>query len=158
MTIIARRPFMPIINVSVTGKPDPDLSRRIANQAARLTKLHLKKDPAITAVAVHYVDPAHWFAGGTSLAEQNTNTFWLDIKVVDGANTKQEMASYLDAVFSSLSGLLGAAHNESYVLVHEVPAAAYGFGGKTQEFRFISSKLNPPDWVPSDTKKAPRGF
>ncbi|TIU15018.1 MAG: 4-oxalocrotonate tautomerase, partial [Mesorhizobium sp.] len=25
--------------------------------------------------------------------------------------------------------------------VHEVPAAAYGYGGKTQEFRFISGRL-----------------
>ncbi len=145
VTINAMELPVPIINISVTGKPDPALSQRIALEATRLTGRHLKKDPTITAVAVHYVDPAHWFAGGTSLAEQHANTFWLDIKVVDGTNTKQEMASYLEEIFASLGTLLGTAHNESYVLVHEVPAAAYGFGGKTQEFRFISGKLKPPD-------------
>jgi 4-oxalocrotonate tautomerase len=132
---------MPIINVSITGQPDPALSQRIAQQVTDLTKLHLKKDPTITAVAIHYVDPAHWFAGGTSLAAQGANTFWLDIKVVDGTNTKPELESYLKNVFATLSGTLGATHTESYVLVHEVPAAAYGFGGKTQEFRFISARL-----------------
>ncbi len=40
-----------------------------------------------------------------------------------------------------MSATLGRVHAESYVLVHEVSAAAYGFGGKTQEFRFISSRL-----------------
>ena len=132
---------MPIINVSVTGKPDPALSERIAQQVTELTRSHLRKDPAITAVAVHYIDPAHWFAGGRSLAAQGVNTFWLDIKVVDGTNTKQEMAAYLEDVYATLAGTLGETHQESYILVHEVPAAAYGFGGKTQEFRFISGKL-----------------
>jgi 4-oxalocrotonate tautomerase len=132
---------MPIINVSITGRPDPVLSQRIAEQVTELTKSHLKKDPTITAVAIHYVDPAHWFAGGKSLAAQGANTFWLDIKVVDGTNTKQEIASYLEDVFATLSGTLGTTHTESYILVHEVPAAAYGFGGKTQEFRFISGRL-----------------
>lgn len=132
---------MPYINVRVTVKPDAALSARIAMQVSELTKLHLRKDPTITAVAVDYVDPAHWFAGGRSLAEQGTNTFWLDIKVVDGTNTKPEMANYLEAVHGLMGDLLGGIHGESYVLVHEVPAAAYGFGGKTQEFRFIAGRL-----------------
>jgi 4-oxalocrotonate tautomerase len=37
--------------------------------------------------------------------------------------------------------LLGGVHTESYALVHEVPASAYGYGGQTQEFRYISGKL-----------------
>ncbi|MNF03410.1 hypothetical protein D3C80_2027240 [compost metagenome] len=62
--------------------------------------------------------------------------------MVDGTNTKQEMANYLEAVFNGFQQLLGNVHPESYILVHEVTAAAYGYEGKTQEFRYISSKLN----------------
>lgn len=134
-------PIMPIITVNVTGKADPALSQRIATGVSELTAKHLRKDPTITAVVVSYVDPAHWFAGGRSLADQGANSFWLDIKVVDGTNTKQEMASYLEAVFAGFQQLLGNVHSESYILVHEVSAAAYGFEGKTQEFRYISNKL-----------------
>lgn len=134
-------PIMPIINVSVTGKADPALSQRIASAVSELTAKYLHKDPTITAVVVNYVDPAHWFAGGRSLADQGANSFWLDIKVVDGTNTKQEMAGYLEAVFAGFQHLLGNVHSESYILVHEVSAAAYGFEGKTQEFRYISNKL-----------------
>lgn len=134
---------MPYINVTVTGQKNAALSKRIAGDVTELTKLHLRKDPTVTAVSVSYIDPEHWFAGGASLAEQGTNTFWLDIKVVDGTNTKPELAAYLDAVFATLSKTLGGAHPESYVLVHEVPAAAYGFGGKTQEYRFIAGRMQP---------------
>jgi len=132
---------MPYIDVTVTGSPDVALSERIATEVNDLTKTHLRKDPTLTAVSVSYVDPRHWFAGGKSLASQGASSFWLDIKVVDGTNTKQEMATYLDAVFGSLSNIIGSMHTESYVLVHEVPASAYGYGGKTQEYRYIEGRL-----------------
>lgn len=132
---------MPIINVTVSGKSDPALSSQIAAAVSELTATHLRKDPTVTAIAVTYIDPVHWFAGGKSLSEQDASSFWLDIKVVDGTNTKQETAAYLEAIFGRFEQLLGKLHPESYILVHEVPAAAYGYGGKTQEFRYISGKL-----------------
>ncbi|CDX18838.1 conserved hypothetical protein [Mesorhizobium plurifarium] len=132
---------MPIINISVTGKPDAKLSAAIAKDITEITAKELRKDPTITAVAVNYIDPQHWFAGGKSLAAHGVNTFWLDIKVVDGTNTKLELEAYLKAIFEAFGRLLGGVHEESYAFVHEVPAAAYGYGGKTQEFRFISGRL-----------------
>jgi 4-oxalocrotonate tautomerase len=133
---------MPMITLHHTGKPDLALSRRLAAEVTELTRTHLKKDPAVTAVAIHAVDPKQWFVGGISLAEHSLVGFWLDIKVTDATNTKGEMASYIDAVFASLPALLGPTHTESYILVHEVPAAAYGFGGRTQEHRFITGRLD----------------
>jgi 4-oxalocrotonate tautomerase len=132
---------MPIINISVTGQPRPELSAKVAAKVSDLTQSHLRKDPSVTAVVVSYVDPRHWFAGGKSLASQQASSFWLDIKVVDGTNTKQELGAYIEAIFASFEDILGTVHPESYVLVHEVPAAAYGYGGKTQEFRYISGRL-----------------
>jgi 4-oxalocrotonate tautomerase len=132
---------MPIINIAVTGKPDPALSAKLATDITELTRTHLRKDPTVTAVAVSYVDPQHWFAGGRSLAAQQKNTFWLDIKVVDGTNTKPELSAYIERVFAAMSDALGPMHEESYILVHEVSAAAYGYGGKTQEFRFIAGRM-----------------
>lgn len=132
---------MPIINISITSQPDAALSASIARQVTEITATQLRKDPTITAVAVTYIDPQHWFAGGKSLAEHGTKTFWLDIKVVDGTNTKLELEAYLKAIFAAFGSLLGGVHEESYAFVHEVPAAAYGYGGKTQEFRFISGRL-----------------
>lgn len=133
---------MPILNLVLSTPPDAGGSARIAARLSALTAEHLRKDPAVTAVAVHHVAPEHWFAGGRALSETGEASFWLDIKVVDGTNTKSQMADYVRAVFDAMSSLLSAPlHNESYVLVHEVPAAAYGFGGITQEHRFIAGRL-----------------
>ena len=40
--------------------------------------------------------------------------------------------------------LLGPLHGESYVHVNDVRADAYGFGGLTQERRYIARKLAVP--------------
>ena len=132
---------MPIITISVSGKADAVLSKEIAAEVSALTQKHLRKDPKVTSVVVAYIDPEHWFVGGSSLSEQAKRSFWLDIKVVDGTNTKQELEAYVAAIYQRMQSLLGNIHQESYILVHEVPAAAYGFGGKTQEYRFIAGKF-----------------
>ncbi|WP_263300728.1 tautomerase family protein [Azospirillum agricola] len=40
-----------------------------------------------------------------------------------------------------MAEVLGPLHEESYILVHEVQADAYGYGGRTQEHRCIAGKL-----------------
>ena len=135
---------MPILNVKVSATPSTDLSRAIADGLVEITARVLRKRPEITAVAVDYTAPEHWIVGGKSLAEHGKASFWLDIKVVDGTNTKDEKAQYLSEVFGLMRRLLARdLHEESYVLVHEVPADAYGFGGLTQEHRYIEGKLRP---------------
>jgi 4-oxalocrotonate tautomerase len=136
---------MPILNVKVSSKPSTELSEAIAKGLVEITARVLRKRPEITAVAIDYTAPEHWIVGGSSLAQQGKASFWLDIKVVDGTNTKDEKARYLSEVFAFMGQILGTGlHEESYVLVHEVPADAYGFGGLTQEHRYIESKLRPP--------------
>ena len=135
---------MPFINVIVSAQPDAALSARIAGEVANLTHRILGKDPAVTAVAVSCIGPQHWFAGGRSLAATGMTSFWLDIKITEATNTKAEIAEFIDAIYGTLAGLLsktgGPVHPESYALVDAVPAHAYGFGGRTQEHRFITAR------------------
>jgi 4-oxalocrotonate tautomerase len=60
--------------------------------------------------------------------------------VVDGTNTKDEKARYVKECFEAFDRLLGNLHPESYIYVHDVRAEAYGFGGQTQEYRYIKAK------------------
>ena len=60
---------------------------------------------------------------------------------MDGTNTKGELAAFLAAVFAAMGELLGPLHEESYALVHEVPAHAYGYGGLTQEHRYVAGRM-----------------
>ena len=133
---------MPLITVTYSSlRNAPSLKAEIAAAVSDLTAEILHKDPKVTAVIVKPVDAADWFAGGKALAEQNRASFWLDVHVTEGTNTKDEKAAYLAAVFKRMGELLGPLHEESYAHVDEVRGDAYGFGGLTQERRYIAGKL-----------------
>jgi 4-oxalocrotonate tautomerase len=67
--------------------------------------------------------------------------FWLDIRITDGTNTREEKAAFIAAAFAKMNELIGPLHSESYVHVNEVRGDAYGFGGVTQNERYITGKL-----------------
>ena len=91
---------------------------------------------AHTAIAIDYIDRDCWIVGGKLLSEQNKNSFYFDIKVTDETNTKDEKAQYIKEAFAGFEKILGSLHEESYVYVADVRATAYGYGGKTQEYRY----------------------
>jgi 4-oxalocrotonate tautomerase len=133
---------MPLITVTYsTSRQSPSLKADIAAAVSELTANILHKDPKVTAVIVKSADAADWFAGGKSLAEQKLASFWLDVHVTEGTNTKDEKAAYLAAMFKRMGELLGPLHTESYLHVDEVKGDAYGFGGLSQERRYIATKL-----------------
>jgi len=133
---------MPLITVRyATSRTSPTLKADVAALASRLAAEILHKDPKVTAVIVEAADPANWFAGGVSLAEQKLASFWLDIRITDGTNTKDEKADFVAEAFRRMGELLGPLHNETYVHVNDVRGDAYGYGGLTQERRYIAGKL-----------------
>jgi 4-oxalocrotonate tautomerase len=133
---------MPLITVSyTTSRQSPSLKADIASAVSELTAKILHKDPEVTAIIVKSVEAADWFAGGKSLAEQKLASYWIDIHVSEGTNTKDEKAAYLAAMFQRRAGILGPLHHETYLHVDEVKGDAYGFGGLTQERRYIAGKL-----------------
>jgi 4-oxalocrotonate tautomerase len=133
---------MPLITVTyATSRQAPSLKADIAAAVSELTATILHKDPKVTAIIVKAADAADWFAGGKSLAEQKLASYWLDIHVSEGTNTKDEKAAYLAAMFARMGELLGPLHEETYLHVDEVKGDAYGFGGLTQERRYVAGKL-----------------
>ena len=133
---------MPLITVTFsTSRPAASLKAEVAAAVSGLTASILHKDPKVTAIIVKSVEATDWFAGGTSLAEQRLASFWLDIHVTEGTNTKDEKAAYIAAMFKRMGELLGPLHHESYLHVDEVRGDAYGFGGLTQGRRYIAGKL-----------------
>src|SRR5438132_2712260 len=136
---------MPLITVTYSSvRKSPSLKTEIASAVSDLTARILRKDPKVTAIILKTVDAADWFAGGRSLAEQGLASYWLDIHVSEGTNTKDEKAAYLAAMFTRMGELLGPLHPETYLHVDEVKADAYGFGGLTQEQRYIAGRLAAP--------------
>lgn len=126
---------MPIIQIRLSTRPDPVLSQRIAERISAITAAELGKDPALTAIAIDHVDPAHWFVGGKPLAAGGGTSYFLDIRITDETNTRAEKARYLAAVHRAMTELLPRVEEESYVHVNDARAEAYGYGGRSQAAR-----------------------
>jgi len=136
---------MPLITVTFSSQDSRLASKAtIAAEVNRLSATFLSNDPKVTAIIVQRVEPEDWFAGGNSLAEQGLASVWLDVHVTEGNKTKDEKARFIAETFRAMGKLLGPLHEESYIHVHEVRGDAYGFGGLTQERRYIAAKLGMP--------------
>ena len=127
---------MPILNVKVSGTKSVEMTKRISGILQELTSRILRKDPKVTSIAIEYVDPQDWIVAGKSLAEQGQSSFYFDIKITDETNSKAEKAQYIAEAFAAFGQLLGNVHEESCIYVQDVRATAYGFGGRTQEYRY----------------------
>lgn len=126
---------MPHIVIHLSGEPDAQLTRRAVDTVAELTQSVLGKELPVIATTVQYIADDAWFIGGRSLADLGQSAFHLDISITDETNTKAEKARYLREVYAAMAALRKNLHNVSYVHLIDARAAAYGYGGLTQEYR-----------------------
>lgn len=127
---------MPILNVKISATKSATLTKSISNILLELTTRILHKKAKVTSIAIDYVDPDDWIVAGKSLTEQGKSSIYFDVKITDETNSKAEKAQYISEAFAAFSKLLGNLHEESYIYVQDVRATAYGYGGKTQEYRY----------------------
>jgi len=126
---------MPHIVIHLSGEPDAALTRRVVDKVAELTQTVLDKKLPVIAITVQYIASDAWFIGGQSLAELEKSAFHLDISITDETNTKAEKARYVREVRAAMAELRSNLHEVSYVHLIDARAAAYGYGGRTQEYR-----------------------
>lgn len=131
---------MPYLNVKIVAPASKETAAKVASLLSDLTASMLGKKPELTAVAVEFVQPEFWFVGGVPVSTSGVSTFYLDIKVTEGTNTKNEKAAYVKQVFTGMEAILGRVASASYIVIHEVHADAWGYQGETQEFRYIKGK------------------
>ena len=127
---------MPILNVKIAAEKSPALTAQVAASLIELTSRILKKKPEVTAIAITYVSPDDWIIAGVPLSVHGKTSFYFDIKITDETNTKAEKEQYIREAFAAFERLLGNVHEESYIYVQDVRAASYGYGGRTQEYRY----------------------
>jgi 4-oxalocrotonate tautomerase len=130
---------MPYLNLNLPVAPSADVAAKAAEVLTQLTAELLGKKPELTAVAITATPLGAWYVGGRALPA-GQSSFYLDIKVTEGTNTKNEKARYVEAIFDAMKTLLGELAPASYVVIHEVHADAWGYSGQTQEFRYIKGR------------------
>jgi len=126
---------MPYIHIQISGPRDDALAGRAAEAAAELTSGILHKDRALTAAVVEFIEPGHWFVAGKALASHGPRSYHWMVSITDETNTKAEKARYLREVHAAMAKIRPDLHEVSYIHVIDARGAAYGYGGKTQEYR-----------------------
>lgn len=133
---------MPYLSIRYTVPADAtDPADAVAAAALSAATDILGKRRDLTAITLSPIDPRHWRIGGPSLAAQGLASFWLAIQVTAGTNSKDEKARFIAQIFADMERILGPLHPASYVHVDEVAADAFGYGGLTQERRYIAGQM-----------------
>jgi 4-oxalocrotonate tautomerase len=130
---------MPTLHLQLS-QPQPEGSRAVlARRLTTLTAEVLGKRAAVTAVLVDVLPAGNWFIGGAAVAATDTGraTARLTIAITQGTNTPAQKEAFVQAAWTLLNELLGPLAEASYVIVHELPAEDWGYGGRTQAARRV---------------------
>ncbi len=131
---------MPYLHLRIAAAESSAHTESIAASLMAHTRDILGKNPEVTAIDIEYTRPRQWFVGGIPVSDKKEITFFLDVKITEGSNTRKQKAQYIKAVFSDMQEILGALTEASYIVLHDVRADAWGFHGRTQKSRLKESK------------------
>lgn len=131
---------MPYLHLRIAAAESSAHTESIAACLLTHTRDILGKNPEVTAIDIEFTRPRHWFVGGVPVSDKQEITFYLDVKITEGTNTKKQKAQYIKAVFSDMQEILGGVTQASYIVLHDVHANAWGFEGRTQKSRSNENK------------------
>ncbi|MEA9390286.1 4-oxalocrotonate tautomerase [Acerihabitans sp. TG2] len=132
---------MPHIVLQLSGNKDVDLMHKAIEVIQDLTADILKKERSVMATTVTFIDDDQWFIGGKPLSQSGGSAFHLDISITDETNTKSEKSRFVRELYQALANFRGDLHEASYIHLIDARAAAYGYGGRTQEWRHQQAEM-----------------
>jgi 4-oxalocrotonate tautomerase len=109
---------MPALHLKIAPLQNPERYQHLAR--------------ALTAVIIDDLPAAQGYVGGLDVQRP---TAMLEISITQGTNTPAEKAEFVRAAYEELQRQLGHGgplEEASYVIVRELPASDWGFGGRTQ--------------------------
>tara|TARA_R110000782_G_scaffold111561_1_gene201340 strand:+ start:1137 stop:1541 length:405 start_codon:yes stop_codon:yes gene_type:complete len=127
---------MPFIAIKTTGSTlGPAAIQTLQRETTALMADIMGKKAEVTAVLVEDAPASHWSVGGQALAGSGGVTAHVDIKITQGTNTTAEKAAMIAATRDMLVRVLPDLSDVAYVVIDEIPATDWGYGGLTQAER-----------------------
>lgn len=126
---------MPFLDIRLSAPCLPGNVAKIAERMTDLTVEVLCKRREVTSVVVQCVAPGHWHVGGVDLSASGRASFFVEVNVTAGTNSREQKAAFVAAAFAAAEDILGKLDAASYVIVREVAADAWGYQGLTQAAR-----------------------
>ena len=123
---------MPVLHLEISPAQSPERHLALAQALTALTVECLGKRLDVTGVLVDNRTAGCWYVGAEAL---RLPTALLEISITQGTNTADEKSAFIEAAFAELQrqlGVDGALEPASYVIVRELPAGDWGYGGITQ--------------------------
>lgn len=132
---------MPTLHLKVAPLLNPARYRALAAALTQLTAHHLGKREAVTAVVIDDLPAARWYIAGRDVQRA---TAFVEISITQGTNTMAQKEAFIAAAFAELEQQLGHGQpleEASYVIVRELPASDWGYGGRTQAARKLAHPI-----------------
>lgn len=131
---------MPYLNVRIAAPKSTETATKVAHLLTDLATGVLGKARDVVAVDIQFADAHTWFVGDQPAASQPV-TFFIEINVTTGTNTRDEKAQFIKQAFAGMAAILGPVTPASYIIVKNVAADDWGFGGQTQAYRYIAPQV-----------------
>ncbi len=129
---------MPVLTLKLSPPASAQVHARLAEALTAITASLLGKRPEVTAVVIDAVPADSWYIHSQAAAP----TALLEISITAGTNTPAEKEAFIRAAFDELQRQLGGGGplaEASYVVVRELPASDWGYGGRTQWARKLAT-------------------
>lgn len=122
---------MPFVRLTITPAPTAEAAQRLAEGATRLMAEVLGKKAELTSVLVEAPSVSAWTIG----AMAQPRAAHLEALVTQGTNSAEEKRAFLRRAMDLLTTELGTLPDATYVVVRDVPADDWGYGGRSQADR-----------------------
>lgn len=124
---------MPFVSLKIAGPElTPVQKRALQTGFTELMAGPMRKVHDLTAVAIESIETSDWSTGARPSEGRSA---YAEVKVTQGTNSPREMRQFIAEGHALLTATLGTLPEATYVVVHEIPAQAWGYAGKTQEAR-----------------------
>ncbi|WP_166928381.1 tautomerase family protein [Asaia sp. As-1742] len=124
---------MPFAHIILSGSNiDERVKTSIRESVERLLIDILGNSPQFLSVVIQEIPCGDWHVGG----HVQGFSAYAHVRVTEGRTTEEARAKFIAALYEALVILAGGALSEAtYIVVEEMPANSWGFGGITQKIR-----------------------
>ncbi|MBT9372397.1 tautomerase family protein [Rhizobium sp. CSW-27] len=127
---------MPFVHARLAGiNARAEEIRALQQAITRLMEKVLNKRADLTAVLVEVSETAFWSIGGDTVPV----AAHLDVFVTRGTNSEAEKAAFIAEAHALIAHFCdGRLSEATYVVIQDIDAEAWGYGGRTQAARRVA--------------------